>query len=92
MLSLASAKARVVIRGGLETVRVRRGSKLLVVNGDIRSHTIGGVTLDRPGAACVLKFPKRGVYTFESEPGPAIVAGLSFDTGPLPATLEVVVS
>ena len=92
MLSIASSRARVVLRGGLETVRVRRGSRLLIVNGDIRAHTIGGVTLDRPGAACVLKFPKRGIFTFRSEPGPALVAGLACDSGPLPATLEVVVA
>ncbi len=92
MLSMATARARVVIRGGLETVRLRRGTRLVIVNGDIRAHTIAGATLDKPGAACIVKFPKRGVYTFESEPGPALVAGLSCDTGPKPAMLEVVVS
>jgi hypothetical protein len=90
-LSLATSRARVVLRGGQETVRVRRGSRLLIVNGDIRPHTIDGITLERPGSACVLKFPKRGTFTFHSEPGPALVAGLACDTGPRPATLEVVV-
>jgi hypothetical protein len=90
-LSLSTSRARVVLRGGEETVHVRRGARLLIVNGDIRPHTIDGVTLDRPGAACVLKFPKRGTFTFQSEPGPALVAGLACDSGPQPATIEVVV-
>ena len=91
MLLAPARRARVVIRGGLETVCVRRGARLLVVNGDIRPHTIEGVTLERPGSACILRFPRRGTFTFHSQPGPALVAGLACDQGPRSATIEVVV-
>ena len=91
MLSRLFTRARVVIRGGDETVSVRRGSRLLIVNGDIRPHRLGDVSLDRPGSSCVLRFTDPGTYRFKTEAGPALVAGLAADGGPRDVTIEVVV-
>lgn len=75
-------RARVAIRGTDDAVELRRGRRLLVVNGDIRPHRLIGpdgtvVRLERPGAACVLRFDRRGTYTVHAYGGPCLVPGLA---------------
>jgi hypothetical protein len=97
-------RARVTIGGALrgrQRVRLRRGASILVVNGDVRPHRLtqlsgpdaglGDIRLERPGAACVLRFARRGTYTLRTHAGACLVPRLENEVAQRHATIEVVV-
>ncbi len=94
-------RTRLTIGYGTQTVTVRRGRPVLVVNGDIRPHRLtqvggpdaglGDVRLDRAGATTVIRFRKRGTYTLRTHAGACLVPWLE-DVAPMRnATFQIVV-
>jgi plastocyanin len=94
-------RARLTIGHGAQTVSVRRGRAVLVVNGDIRAHRLtqvagpdaglGDVRFEQAGAACVLRFTTPGTYTLRSHAGRCLVPWLEDEVAQRHATLEIVV-
>jgi hypothetical protein len=94
-------RARLTIGHGAQTVTVRRGRPVLVVNGDIRAHRLtqvagpdagmGDIRFDRAGAACVLRFDAPGTYVLRSHARACLVPWLEDDVPQRHATLELVV-
>jgi hypothetical protein len=79
---LLPPRARIVIRGVDDEIRVRRGRRLLLVNGDIRPQRLvaedgSEFQLDRPGATCAVRFRRPGIYTLETFGGRCLVPRLN---------------
>lgn len=95
-------RARVTIGRGPQSVRVRHGRPVLVVNGDIRVHRltqvagpdagVGDIRLERSGAACVVRFDSPGTYVLRSHAGRCLVPWLEDTVAQRHATLEFLVS
>jgi hypothetical protein len=100
--TLAGRPVRVRVGGaapGEQSVRVRRGARLQLLNADLRPHQLwqaggppldlDGARLDRAGSSLAIRFARPGAYTLHTFAGPCFLPHLEHDVRRTHATLHV---